>query len=278
MSVNNSSVFACPVCGKQLFKSEKTYLCKLGHCFDIASGGSVNLLLANHMNSHNPGDDKGMVNARSRFLSNGYYAPLREQLQALCVKYADNDTKMLDLGCGEGYYTGGVIKAIGSIYDKARIGGIDISKSAIKLACKNANNAELAVASVFHLPVANASIDLALNCFSPLCIDEIRRAVKKGGHFIYVVPGAKHLWELKSAIYESPYENEQKETPYDGFEYCEIVHIQDFIHLACTEDIENLFKMTPYYWKTSAADSSKLLAKKELDTKIEFDIHIYKKL
>ena len=52
-----------------------------------------------------------------------------------------------------------------------------------------------------------------------MAIDEFRRVLKPGGHFLYVVPGADHLWELKRVLYDAPYPNEEKETPYEGFTY-----------------------------------------------------------
>ena len=43
--------------------------------------------------------------------------------------------------------------------------------------------------------------------------------------FLYVVPAARHLWELKEVLYDAPYPNEEKETPYEGFTYREIVPV-----------------------------------------------------
>lgn len=53
--------------------------------------------------------------------------------------------------------------------------GTDISKFILRLAAKREHALELAVASSYRLPVADGSIDLLLNCFSPLAIEEFRR-------------------------------------------------------------------------------------------------------
>lgn len=281
----STSPLTCPVCCEALQKSDRSYLCPNGHSFDISAQGYVNLLLANQMNSHEPGDDKNMVNARFHFLSKGYYAPLCDALQAICLQYSSDNPTVLDSGCGEGYYTNGVLTALQSADKNPQVIGIDISKAAVRLAAKRCKDTQssteknvfFAVASAFHLPMAHRSVDLLLNCFSPLCIDEFRRVLKTGAYFLYVVPGPMHLWELKSAIYESPYKNEQKETPYDGFAYKEIRHVESMIHLASNEDIQNLFTMTPYFWKTPKSDKDKLLKVDTLDTRIEFDVHVYEK-
>lgn len=278
MSDITFELFLCPVCGGELSREGQSCRCPAGHCFDIARGGYLHLLPANRMNSHEPGDDKEMVEARSRFLAKGYYAPLREALISLSLKYAPDGVRLLDLGCGEGYYTCGVVNALQAAGKKPKAAGIDISKSAVKLAARQSKATDFAVASVFHLPVADASMNLLMNCFSPLCIEEVRRTLTQGGHFIYVVPAAYHLWGLKSAVYATPYPNEQKETPYEGFRYSEIFRLESDIHLTSREDIQCLFRMTPYFWKTSKADAAKLSALEVLDTKIAFDLHVYEKL
>lgn len=273
-----TSLFVCPVCGHRLATDEKSYRCDAGHCFDISAGGYVHLLPANRMNSHDPGDDKSMVVSRSRFLAKGYYAPLREALARLCVKYAAEGVCMLDLGCGEGYYTHGVAQALSAAGKKPHIAGVDIAKAAVRLAAKQNADGEFAVASVFHLPLADAGMDILVNCFSPLCTEEILRVLRPGGHFLYVVPGEMHLWGLKCAVYDTPYQNERKETPYAGLRFCEVSRIESDITLDCNEDIECLFRMTPYFWKTSKSDTDKLAALHKLDTPIAFDIHVYQKL
>lgn len=79
------------------------------------------------------------------------------------------------------------------------------------------------MASSYHLPVADEHVDVLLDCFSPLALEEFRRVLRPGGTFVYVVPAADHLWQLKEVLYDRPYPNEEKETPYEGFAYEAIV-------------------------------------------------------
>ncbi|MEG0570895.1 MAG: methyltransferase domain-containing protein [Oscillospiraceae bacterium] len=277
MTKKSGLSFICPVCNKKLIQESNSFTCASGHCFDVSKYGYVNLLLANKMNSHDPGDDKDMVKSRASFLEKDYYRSLRTAIEQTAIKYTDKHAKVLDLGCGEGYYTAGLLCALNQADKSPDLYGVDISKAATKLAAKKCNQAHIAVASVFHLPIENESIDLMLNCFSPLCTDEINRCLKHDGVFLYVVPGQKHLWQLKCALYDKPYENERKDEEYSGLTFCGSVHIKEVIHLKSGEDIKNLFQMTPYCWKTSQHDRDKLFSKNELDTQIEFYINIYKK-
>ena len=48
----------------------------------------------------------------------------------------------------------------------------DSSKHALRRAAKRQGSIEFAVASVYDLPVADQQIDLLVNCFSPLALEE----------------------------------------------------------------------------------------------------------
>ena len=156
--------------------------------------------------------------------------------------------------------------------------GTDISKFILRHAAKREKNIEFAVASSYHLPLADQSVDLLLNCFSPLALEEFLRVLKPGGYFLYVVPAAEHLWEMKQVLYDEPYPNEEKETPYEGFSYEAIVPVDAVITLENQADIHALFQMTPYYWKTPKAGAERLAALASLQCRISFRIHIFKKL
>ena len=271
------SLFRCPVCGGPLVREDRAYRCPKGHSYDIAKEGYTYLLPPNQKHSAAPGDDKGMAAARREFLSKGYYTPL---LNTLCseISARTGDTPaLLDTGCGEGYYTAGVYRALLEAGKSPRMAGTDISKSILRLAAKREKGIEFAVASSYHLPVADGAVDVLLNCFSPLALEEFRRVLRPGGVFLYVVPAADHLWELKQVLYERPYPNEEKETPYEGFTYEAIVPVDGRITLVSQADIHALFQMTPYYWKTPKAGAERLAALDVLDCRIAFRIHIFRR-
>ena len=270
------SIFCCPICGGPLERGPSAYSCPAGHSFDLAREGYVHLLPANRMHSKMPGDDKGMAAARWAFLSKDYYAPLRDALCSIALANTGPAPSVLDTGCGEGYYTSGVYQALRRAGRNVTLAGTDISKAILRRAAKREKDAEFAVASSYHLPVADGSVDLLLNCFSPLAIEEFHRVLRPGGVFVYVVPSEKHLWELKQVLYDHPYPNEVKQTPYPGFSYQEIRHVEAVIHLPCQEDIHALFQMTPYYYRTRPADKERLANLDTLQTDIDFIIAEYR--
>ena len=270
----------CPVCHKPLRIEEKRLVCQNHHSFDRAKSGYVNLLLSNGKHSKLPGDNKLMVNARRDFLQKGYYQPLAEALcneAARCCQEAGWKTPdILDAGCGEGYYTNAVYQALSSL-TKPRMVGIDISKFALNAAAKKNHEAEFLVGSVFHLPVADSACDLLFNLFAPYCGEEFLRVLKKDGIMVMVIPSRKHLWELKELVYDSPYENEDRDYQLSGFQLLRVRRLAEQITLTSREDIQNLFMMTPYYYKTSEENSRRLQGCGRLTTRIEFEILVYQK-
>ena len=270
------SLFLCPICAAPLTRCGRAYTCPGGHSYDIAKEGYVHLLPANKMHSKAPGDDKDMAAARSRFLSADHYAHLRDLLCQLTARYAPDSPAVLDAGCGEGYYTAGVYQALASAGKAPAMAGVDLSKPSLRWAAKREKNVEFAVASVYHLPVADRSVDLVINCFSPLALEEFKRVLKPGGVFLYVVPAAEHLWELKEVLYDKPYPNGSEEIPYEGFEYLGVERTERVIHLEGSGPIMDLFGMTPYAWKTPREGVARLAQREKLDVQAAFCVHVFR--
>ena len=156
------SLFRCTVCGAALTREEKNYRCPNGHCFDIAKEGYTYLLPVNQRHSKSPGDDKAMTAARSAFLNKGYYEFLRNALCDIALTYTRHAPAVLDVGCGEGYYTSAIWSILANAGKEPRMAGIDISKDMARRAAKQVKRAEIAVASAYHLPLGDGTVDLLL--------------------------------------------------------------------------------------------------------------------
>ncbi len=266
------SNFICPVCKSELLLLEKTYKCPYNHCFDVSKDGYVNLLMSQQSSLKRHGDDKLMVRARRDFLDKSFYAQLRDNLCETIKKSILENSTIIDVGCGEGYYTSEISKI-----NNIEIFGVDISKDALKYAAKSVKNCSFAVASAFSLPFAENSADCVLSVFAPSAYEEFHRVLKSDGKLIKAVPLEEHLWELKCALYKEPYKNKPEKRNDELFKLVSQKEIKYKISLTEKEDIENLFKMTPYYYKTGRADAEKLLSLKSLETTVHFGIEVYEK-
>lgn len=272
------SLFRCPLCAAPLERAGGAYRCPAGHSFDVAREGYVHLLPPNQKHSPLPGDGRDMVLARREFLSKEYYRPLLNTISNQILSVSGETPAILDAGCGEGYYTAGVYQALRAAGRRPRMAGTDISKFALRSAARREREVEFAVASSYRLPLAEERVDVLLNCFSPLALEEFSRVLRPGGWFLYVVPGPRHLWEMKEILYDAPYPNEEKETPYPGFSYREILPVEDRALLRDRGDIGNLFRMTPYFWKTPRAGAERLEALNRLEVRTSFRVHVFEKL
>lgn len=275
------SLFCCPLCASPLARLEQRYCCPAGHSFDLAAAGYTHLLPPNRKHSKSPGDDKEMVAARSAFLDKGHYAPLRDALCGMVLEElagcASPSPVVVDSGCGEGYYTAGLYQALVQSGHTPRIAGVDISKFALRRAARRLPQGEFAVASVYRLPLADRSADALINVFSPLALEEFARILKPGGLFFYVVPSARHLWEMKQVLYPQPYENPVKRENYPGFVWRGARQVRYQLALDAPADIMALFRMTPYAWKTPREGIARLERLDHLETTVGFDIHLYRR-
>lgn len=273
------SHFICPICSQKLNKQDKSYACPNGHSFDVARQGYVNLLPANKKHSDNPGDSRDMVLSRRSFLESGKYDCFSDKLNELVAVILGDRQKItiLDCGCGEGYYDGRLTAELDKLKINYSLFGFDISKEAVRCAAAKYKNCDFAVASCFNMPVESDAFDVAINIFAPMVEKELKRALKSGGYFIYAVPGREHLMGLKKVLYENTYENEEKDTEYDGFEFTGRYSVKDKIEVS-GEELVNLFKMTPYYYKTEKNAEDKLRKAGKITTEIHFDFLVYKKI
>jgi 23S rRNA (guanine745-N1)-methyltransferase len=265
-----SDCLICPVCGKELQAAEREYYCAGGHRFDRAKQGYVNLLQSQRSSQRNHGDDREMILARRDFLEQGFYGPLRELLAEKVYFYTDANGIIVDAGCGEGWYT----EPLCADY---RVVGFDISKEALKWAAKRKGFTHLAVASCYDLPIKEGVADGLINFFSLLADEAYAKALKKGGILFRAVPGEHHLWQLKEAVYDTPLPNRPEKEDLSGLKLIERCPLSFEIELKGQEQIQALFQMTPYCYRTSPKDREKLKNYVNLKTKAEFTLLIYQK-
>lgn len=269
--------FICPVCSQPLYLNGKSLQCEHRHCYDLSRLGVVNLLMSQKSADKRHGDDKLMARSRRDFLDQGFYKPLLKKIEETVLSYCPREAVMLDVGCGEGWYTANLLHYLKESGKSVTAGGVDISKDALALGAKRCPGLSLAVASVSKLPAAGSSCDIVLNLFAPFHAQEFSRILKDSGVLVRAVVLEDHLWELKAAVYEKPYRNPPEKKELTGFELLQYEEVRDEIHLASNEQIQSLFRMTPYYYKTGMDDQKKLNDLRELTVRTQFGVLVYKK-
>ena len=242
----------CPICGEQLHIRDKSCLCPNRHSFDIARQGYVNLLTVQQKHSLNPGDTREQVLSRRTFLEAGYYAPILETL----IETARNlgiTGPILDVGCGEGYYSSRLADALG-----ADLLGLDISKEAVRCAAAKYKNHRWVCATAAHIPVPDGSAKLITSLFALTLPEEFKRILSDDGYYFQVLAAEDHLLGLKSVIYPE-LKHKQKDTvpELSGFELVKSVPIR-FTFTVEGEQVQNLFSMTPHVFRIGKAGAERL--------------------
>ncbi|MEP5569590.1 MAG: putative RNA methyltransferase [Halioglobus sp.] len=262
----------CPNCRKPLSQDGNSLLCEAGHCFDLAKEGYVNLLPASRKRSKDPGDNREMVAARRRVHDAQLYRPLAEKLSTWIHTLADNQGPVLDLGCGEGYYTGVLNREAGS----TSIYGIDIAKPAVRLAAKAIPGVCFAVASSFDIPLADGSVDVAFSVFAPTDPEELARVIRPGGYYLDVSPAPLHLWQLRELLYENPRHHDQLVRNLPSFEPVDTQQLEFTLQLADTQ-LRDLIAMTPYAYGGRREHKQKLTQLDSLELQVAFSLNLYRR-
>ena len=196
------NILKCPVCAGNMNQQEKILRCENNHCFDIAKEGYVNLLSA-RKSGDTTGDNKAMASSRRDFLNKGYYEPLAQAVCDCLAHYSDDGGSVLDICCGEGYYTAYCAERL-----ERDFYGFDLSKNMVRLAAKRKCGARFFVANIASIPVRDGAVQAAFHLFAPFHVPEFRRILSDGGVIMTAIPGKHHLFGLKQALYDAPYYND----------------------------------------------------------------------
>lgn len=268
--------YRCPICSSPLHTIEKSYACENRHQFDMAKEGYVNLLPVQNKKSKNPGDNKEMMLARREFLDQGYYQCLSDKVNEIAQVATAKLThiRVLDLGCGEGYYTNRLSEALSAT--SPIVFGLDISKSAIRYAAKRYKSINFSVASAYDTPFKNESHDLIMRIYAPSLPEELKRIIKMDGCLITVTPGAEHLFELKEKIYQTPEKHDMTLEEIEGFTAIDQHRLTEKVVIEKANDIANLLAMTPLAWKMSEEQKSEICSS-PLTVTLDFNINRYQR-
>jgi len=263
----------CPLCHSPLVQTANSFCCDQRHQFDVAREGYLNLLPVQHKRSKEPGDSSEMIQARRAFLDAGHYLPLRE---AICNTLQGLSPEvLLDIGCGEGYYTGAFAAVRADIGGETY--GLDVSKVAIRYAAKRYRDVRFCVASSQRLPFADNSMDAIVRIFAPCNAAELARVVKPGGVVITATPGPRHLYQLKELIYQQVELHHEVSEVMPGFILKQA--LQPAWNMTLTgEQAVTLLQMTPFAWRARPEVWQQLKQVSTFACETDFVVRVWEKV
>ena len=190
----SATAFACPICQENLVLIETSLKCCNRHSFDLAKFGYVNLAPQIKQSANY---DKENFQNRQQILEAGFYQAILEAISDLLAS-SKNAKTILDIGCGEGFYS----RKLQKRHPDKTFYAFDISKDSVQIAAKSEPNwaVNWFVGDLARLPIKDASMDILLDIFSPANYGEFRRVLSKDGILIKVIPTKNHLKEIRQKV------------------------------------------------------------------------------
>lgn len=294
---NILELIRCPLCGGELTRRDKSLVCEKRHTFDISKEGYVNLLPPGKEKNARTGDEQLMVKARVDFLGGGYYKKISDRLAELIAEYVGDDgtAVVCDMGSGEGYHTCNVTSVLAEKLGTSVLSmGFDASKHGAAYASKLSKRSEMMPkegigadfalprqayfmpANIFHLPICDHCVTVAVSMFAPIAWDEVKRILKPGGILAVVSSGREHLMEMRHLIYDEVHLSDFVPESCAGFtEVCRdrLTYMAD---IPTADDVKNLFMMTPFYYKTTETGRQRLYSKDSLTVTVDVNYMIFR--
>ena len=190
----SATAFACPICQENLTLVESSLKCNNRHSFDLAKFGYVNLAPQIKQSANY---DKENFQNRQQILEAGFYQAILDAVSDLLAS-SKTTTTILDIGCGEGFYS----RKLQESHSEKTFYAFDISKDSVQIAAKSEPNwaVNWFVGDLARLPIKDASMDILLDIFSPANYGEFRRVLSKDGILIKVIPTENHLKEIRQKV------------------------------------------------------------------------------
>ena len=269
----SATAFACPICQENLTLVESSLKCENRHSFDLAKFGYVNLAPQIKQSANY---DKENFQNRQQILEAGFYQAILEGISDLLATKPSAKT-ILDIGCGEGFYS----RKLQEAHPDKTFYAFDISKDSVQIAAKSESNwaVNWFVGDLARLPIKDASMDILLDIFSPANYGEFRRVLSKDGILIKVIPTENHLKEIRQMVQgqltKKDYSNQDIKEHFQEHFSIQSSQIASLTKPITAEQRQALLSMTPLLFHV---DQSKIDWSQLTEITIEAEILVGKRL
>ena len=269
----SATAFACPICQEKLTLVESSLKCSNRHSFDLAKFGYVNLAPQIKQSANY---DKENFQNRQQILETGFYQAILEAISDL-LSNSKNAKTILDIGCGEGFYS----RKLHESHSDKTFYAFDISKDSVQIAAKSETNwaVNWFVGDLARLPIKDASMDILLDIFSPANYGEFRRVLSQNGILIKIIPTENHLKEIRQMVLEQltkkDYSNQDIKEHFQEHFSIQSSQIASLTKPITAEQRQALLSMTPLLFHV---DQSKIDWSQLTEITIEAEILIGKVL
>ncbi|QYJ78024.1 putative RNA methyltransferase [Shewanella acanthi] len=263
--------FQCPTCGLALLQHQASlgFYCANKHHFDKSEQGYW--IFTKPQRQKPTGDSRQQLRAKRFLLESGIFAPLIVQMASMLSPKIADESCLLDYECADGFYLRSLASCLSSAANGVNVhySGAADAENAIFAAAKAQTPGMLCLSTSKVLPFADNSIDVVTVIDKPLKGKECVRVLKPQGLMLLVMPGARHLWQLKEMIYT---ELEEKEPNINLPSELTLIEQQSSkFRLSVTgEQALILLEMAPFAWRVSDKTKQSIRSQQFDDLEIDF--------
>jgi 23S rRNA (guanine745-N1)-methyltransferase len=255
-------LFQCPLCKDPMWMHDASLVCANKHTFDLSRRGYLNLLLRPPHTRY----DTAMLASRRELCRIGFFTPMLEAVSQCMLQeiVTTRQSTVLDAGCGEGSHLTQIIDDLQKASPHGIQGvGVDISKDGIRIAVRDSWHIIWCVADLSRLPFQNRQFDSIVNILSPANYGEFERVLTNEGILIKVVPGNRHLAELRTMFFDAKShapDSHERVIRYFSRHFTTIAtHHLTYSVTVPREFMKHVIDMTPLSWNVTAEKRQQML-------------------
>ena len=198
-----NSILICPKCATSLHyhQDSQGFYCDNKHHIDKNAQGYWSFITSPKF--------KGAIESRQqlrskRFLmASGLFSPLMDKLASSFNNLADGkpNVQHLNFSCTDGLYLRHL--AENNNAEDMTHWGVSEAENSLFAANKENTSANLILTPFKKLPFADKSLDIVSLFDVALKGKECLRVLKDSGRLLLLVPGPRHLWQLKQQVYDN---------------------------------------------------------------------------
>ncbi|MCF1428781.1 MAG: SAM-dependent methyltransferase [Shewanella sp.] len=246
----------CPICHKPLsqYLNSKDLHCESKHQFPFVEVQEGRGYWVFGKGKKQQTLSRAQMRSRLFLLSSGIYAPLLDAVSQALVSALPQakSVNWLDYETGDGFYLRALAQRLTDVMPELRLTrcGFGEADNALYAAVKAGSDEHYAQCSGKGLPYADESFDLLTVVDKPLKGKEALRVLKASALALMVIPGSRHLWQLRSQLFTDLTEKELAVNLPKELELLSSNRVQWQLDVD-GEQALTLLEMTPYAWRAN---------------------------
>lgn len=274
--------FQCPICRQPLtqYLTSKDLHCSNKHQFPFTQVHEERGYWVFGKAKKQQILSRTQMRSRLFLLAGGLQAPLIDAMKDALLSHIGGRPALtwLDYESGEGFYLRALAEALTLVEPDLALArfGFAEADNALFAAAKAGTDETYAQCSSKGLPYADNSFELLTIIDKPLKGKEAIRVLQQDGLALMVIPASRHLWQLRSQLFDDLAEKEVSINLPKELELISSSRVQWHADVD-GEQALTLLEMTPYAWRANEKLKSKIAREAISGLEMDYLVVIAKK-